>query len=126
MKQVVDASAVLAYLLDEPGGTALTTDDGPFYLSAVNLAEILTRAIDRGLAIDEVMLVLKRLPIEHVHFAREGATRAAMLRAVTRSYGLSLGDRACLALAEKLALPVLTADSAWAELEVGLDIHLIR
>lgn len=126
MRQVVDASALLAYLLDEPGGEQVGDEDGPLCLSSVNLAEVLTRSVDRGLGAGDVMRVLKRLPIEHVDYVRDDAARTAALRPSTRRQGLSLGDRACLALAQRLMLPVLTADKAWADLDLGLDVRLIR
>ena len=126
MRQVVDASVVIAYLRNEVGGDILTNDDGPFYLSSVNLAEVLTTARDRALDTDEVMRVLKRLPFEHAEYSRDDAIRTATLRGATRAFGLSLGDRACLALAERLALPVITADREWAKLDIGIDIRLIR
>ena len=126
MRQVVDASALLAYLLDEPGGALVGDEDGPLCLSSINLAEVLTRGVDRGLAPEIVLRALKQLPIEHVDHARDDAMRTAALRRVTRRHGLSLGDRACLALAQRLMLPVLTADKAWLGLDHGLDVRLIH
>lgn len=125
MTLVVDASVVLAYLLDEPGGDVLT-GEGPFCLSTVNLAEILTKAIERGLAAEAVLRVLERLPIDRFDYLTRDAVVAAELRLATRRYGLSLGDRACLALARRLDTPVLTAERVWAELDIGIDIRLIR
>ena len=126
MRQVGDASVVLAYLLDETGGDALTRDAGPFCLSSVNLTEVLSRVVERDLAIEDATRALKQVPVEHHDYGRADAVLAARLRAPTRRLGLSLGDRACLALAGRLALPVLTADTAWAELDVGIDIRLSR
>ena len=112
MKQVIDASVVLAYLRDEPGGDVLVRDDGPFCLSTINLAEIMAKVIDLDLSSDDVTRVLKTLPIESVDFTREDAARTATLRTKSRRLGLSLGDRACLALGARLAIPVLSADRA--------------
>lgn len=126
MKQIVDASVILAYLLDEPGGDVMTTTDGPFCLSSVNLSEVLTKAIDKGLETRSVMRVLTRLSVEHAEYSRDDAELTAALRPATIHLGLSLGDRACLALAKRLALPVLTAERSWARLDIGLDIRLIR
>lgn len=126
MTHVVDASVVLAYALGEPGGDALLNGGGPFYLSTVNLAEVLTRMADRDVSTRDAMQIFRRLPIEHVDHGRDEARRTAELRATTRRFGLSLGDRACLALAQRMELPVLTGDRKWAELEIGLDIRLIR
>ena len=126
MKQVIDSSVVLAFLRDEPGGDVLVRDDGPFLLSTVNLAEVLTKLVERGLSIDDADLVLRRLPIVHVDHTRDDARRAAELRPVTMSLGRSLGDRICLALGQREDIPVLTADTAWAELDLGIDVRLIR
>lgn len=126
MRLVVDASVVLAFLLGEPGGDVLSRDPGPFLLSTVNFAEVLTKVVERGLAIDDAALALRGLPIEYVDFDRQDARRAAELRPLTMSLGRSLGDRICLAVAKRYDLPVLTADTTWATLDVGLDIRLIR
>lgn len=126
MRQVIDASVVLAWLLAERGGDAIEADGGPYCLSSVNLAEVLTKSVDRGLAVGEVMRLMKRLPIEHHDYARDAAAVSAELRAATRAHGLSLGDRACLALGQRLQLPVLTADAAWAAFDIGIDVRLIR
>jgi ribonuclease VapC len=126
MMQVVDSSVVLAYILDEPGGDVLMRGAGPFLLSSVNLTEVLTKLIDYDLNPDDVMLVLQQLPIEHAVYDRDDARSAADLRSITRMQGLSLGDRACLALARRRNVPVLTADTVWTKLDIGLDIRLIR
>lgn len=126
MRQVVDASVLLAYLFDEPGGDLLSRDEGPFVLSSINLTETLVRLIDRELDLDVAMSAIRQLPIEHRGFDRDDANRAAALRPKTRARGLSLGDRACLALAQALDLPVATADRQWADLDLGIDIRLIR
>ncbi|KQT35148.1 hypothetical protein ASG29_03235 [Sphingomonas sp. Leaf412] len=126
MRQVVDASVVLAFLLNEPGGDILVRDEGPFLLSTVTLAEILTKVIERELSADDVTLVLRRLPIQYIDHDRDDARRAADLRPLTIALGRSLGDRICLALAQRFDIPVLTADHAWAQLDIGIDVRLIR
>ncbi|HEY3948755.1 type II toxin-antitoxin system VapC family toxin [Phenylobacterium sp.] len=122
---VLDASAVLALILEEPGaaGVAAQLDGGR--LSTVNLAEVAQRLADRWTDA-QVGAVLAAFPFEVVDFDRATAVRAGLMRRVTRAHGLSLGDRACLALAERLAAPVLTADRAWAELDLGVEVVLIR
>ena len=100
----------------------------PLCLSSVNLAEVLTRGVDRGLRDPRSSCArYKQLPIEHVDHARDDAMRTAALRSVTRRHGLSLGDRACLALAQRLMLPVLDGRSkpGWGSI-IGLDVRLIR
>ncbi|GGB19736.1 hypothetical protein GCM10011380_06630 [Sphingomonas metalli] len=126
MKAIIDASVLLAYLLGEPGQEVLAHEPGPFLLSSVNLAEVLTRLIDRGLDPEDITQVLKDLPVEHVVHDRADARLAAELRPATRSHGLSLGDRACLALGRRHKLPVLTADTQWAKIDLGIDVRLIR
>lgn len=125
-EQVIDTSALLAHLLDEPGGALLSQDAGPFVLCSVNLAETLTKLVDRGADLDDAMNVVRRLPIEHLDFGREDARRAAELRPMTKERGLSLGDRACLAVADRLGIPVATADRQWVELSLDIDVRLIR
>lgn len=126
MKQVIDSSVVLAFLRDEPGGDILIRDEGPFLLSTVNLAEVFTKLIELDLSIDDADLVLRRLPIVHVDHNREDARRAAELRPFTVALGRSLGDRICLALGQRFGVPVLTADTEWAALDIGVDVRLIR
>jgi len=123
---VIDASVLLAYVLGEPGGDILTREDGPFLLSSVNLAEVLSKLIDRGIDPDDMMRILKPLAVEHVAHDRADARLTAELRPLTRANGLSLGDRTCLALARRLGLPVLTADTQWAGLPLDIDIRQIR
>ena len=94
-------------------------------LSSVNLTEVISRLCERGLSPAQARQAIERLDIEIVPFDFEQAVAAGALRMATRSLGLSLGDRACLALGQSLGLPVLTADRAWGQLS-GFDITLIR
>ena len=125
MTFVADASVILAHILGEPGGDRLERD-GPFTVSAVNYAEVLSRVADRGGEERDVERLARRLGIEVVGLEREDALLAGQLRRATRSLGLSLGDRFCLALGQRLLTPVLTADRKWAELDICIDIRLIR
>lgn len=129
---VLDASAVLAYLNRETGAevvadlVALGAN-----VSAVNLAEVLSTAADRGVEAERLLVRLADVgllqgAISVEPFTAEDASAVASLRAATRSAGLSLGDRACLALARRLEAPAVTADAAWSELDVGVEIRLIR
>lgn len=127
VSSVLDASALLALLLDEPGSARVAevmSDDA--FISAVNVTEVVTRQIDLGLAGERAQTVVAGLRLTIVPFDEDLAYRAALLRVATRSAGLSLGDRACLALAERLGLPTLTADRAWAALQIGAQIEVIR
>lgn len=113
----IDASALLALIFGEPLLVARSAFENGT-LSAVSLAEALTKMIDVGAAADDAMADIEALGLNLTiaGFDRGAAIRAADLRARTTHLGLSLGDRACLAAAQAGNLPVLTADRAWAKL----------
>ena len=123
---VLDASAVLAVVLTEPGGDIVRPLMADSLLSAVNLAEVTTRLLDLGFPSARIDSRLARLRFTVVPFDEVLALSAGLLRAQTRHLGLSVGDRACLALAQREGLPVLTGDRAWAKLDVGVQVVLIR
>jgi PIN domain nuclease of toxin-antitoxin system len=129
---VLDASAFLAYLRDEPGAddVADAIADGAA-ISTANLAEVLSRAADRGAdpqrlarQLTERGLLDGAIAVEPLVTA--DAVEIARLRPLTRERGLSLGDRACLALAKRLDLPAVTADTAWSRLELRIEVRHIR
>lgn len=128
MTVVLDASAALAYLRDEPGSDAVAlaleawVDDpaSPALVSAVNWIEIAERVAD-GDVLDGLAEVIELVALE-----RDVAELAAGLRPTTRHLGLSVADRSCLAVAIHRTAPVLTADRAWAGLTLGVEIRLIR
>jgi ribonuclease VapC len=128
---VLDAPALLALLKGEPGAeqVAEALERGA-YLSAVNLAEVLSKLADWGEDPAEAQDRMEREGLlgttEVFAFTGEDALEAAKLRALTRVQGLSFGDRACLALARRLGLPALTAERAWAELGLGIPVEIIR
>ena len=126
MSVVLDASAVLALLYDEPGKEIVLQHALGARLLSVNLCEVLTRAIDKGGDPDEVQALIERLQFEIAPFDEDLAIEAAKLRVSTGRIGASLGDRACLAFTAGSGLPVLTADQKWAKLDLGIDIRLIR
>src|SRR5208282_4633895 len=117
MQVILDASAVLAYLLREPGGedVAAAIDLGAG-LGTANLAEIMTRLVRDGVAVDTARGVLDDLPVILVDVDADLALRAGEMVLASRRFGLSLGDRLCLALAIREKVPALTADTAWAEI----------
>jgi ribonuclease VapC len=129
---VLDASALLAYLRDEQGASSVADAIAQgAAISTVNLAEVLSRAADRGSdpgrLVDQMTdrgLLGGAISIEPFTF--EDAVEAARLRPQTRERGLSLGDRACLSLTRRLDVPALTADTAWLQLGLGLDLRQIR
>jgi PIN domain nuclease of toxin-antitoxin system len=123
----LDASALLAVLNAEPGADNLP----PSLLrdavcSTVNLAEVQSKLVDRGIQPDDAWAAALSPIRESAVFTEEHAKTAGSLVAQTRSLGLSMGDRACLALAISLNAPVYTADRSWKSLKVGVRIHVIR
>ena len=123
---VLDASAVLALLNDEPGAGDVAAALPEAVLSSVNLSEAAAILADIGMPADDARAVLSGLDIMTVPFDDELAYLAAALRRATRAAGLSFGDRACLALARQRGIAALTADRAWNKLRLGVEIHLIR
>ncbi|HEX3954986.1 MAG TPA: type II toxin-antitoxin system VapC family toxin [Stellaceae bacterium] len=123
---VVDASVVIAFLVGEPFTRFDSERIGNALISAVNLAEVLTRLPEIGVPEAETAAAIARVNLRVIAFDEEQAAATAALRPLTRRVGLSLGDRACLALGKARACPVVTADRAWAGLDVGVDVILIR
>lgn len=123
---VLDASAILALLHREPGSDTVLRHLGNAMVSAVNLGEVGARLVDHGLSEDTIRSAVGSIGLEVVPFDESLAYVSSFLRIRTRSGGLSLGDRACLALAKARGLPALTADRVWMTLDVGVDIRLIR
>ena len=126
MTQVLDTSVLLAGLLGEVGGDVLDRPGQVFHMSAVNLGEVYSKVLERGGATVDVDSFLQPLPLCIDPFDGELARMVGELRPVTRRFGLSFGDRACLALAMRSNLSVLTGDRAWLTLGLDLDIRLIR
>jgi PIN domain nuclease of toxin-antitoxin system len=124
---VLDASAVLAILGEEAGAEKLTPRLlGDAIASTVNLAEVHSKLISRGLKPDDAWDAAISPVRESAPFTEEHAKIAGSMLAQTRKLGLSLGDRACLALGVALHAPVYTADQSWKSLQIGVRIHLIR
>lgn len=123
---VADASAILALLKQEPFGEFEPRRLFRATISAVNLSEVLEGLCSGGLSQSEAEEAVASLDLRVVEFDEPQARLAAYLRPHTRCAGLSLGDRACLALGLRLGCPVITADSAWARVDVGVQIILIR
>jgi PIN domain nuclease of toxin-antitoxin system len=95
-------------------------------MSAVNLAEVFAKLAERGLSQREADMIVYRYRLEVVPFDEDLARQTGALRPATTSLGLSLGDRACLALAKRERLPILTVDRTWAKLDLGIPIKVIR
>lgn len=124
---VLDASALLAALNGERGADKLTLELlSTAVISTVNLAEVQTKLVNRGLSPDNAWAAAL-VPIERaIPFTAEQAKATGSMAAKTRAWGLSLGDRACLALGLALQAPVYTADRSWKNLKLGVQIHVIR
>jgi PIN domain nuclease of toxin-antitoxin system len=126
-KIVVDASALLTVLSQEPGADKLTPEMlSMAAASTVNLAEVHGKLVNRGMDPDDAWEATLSLGCEAVPFTPEHAKLTGQLIAHTRPLGLSLGDRACLALGLTLKTPVYTADKSWKNLKFGVRIHVIR
>ena len=124
---VLDASAVLAFLFREPGHEKVAeSTTGQNYISTVNLAEVIGRFVRDGHDERQVLQKLTSTWFEVVPFTPEHAAIAAGLLPKTCEQGLSLGDRACLALALDKNLPALTADRVWLEIDLGIEIVVCR
>jgi len=124
---VLDASALLAWLHREPGLEIVEASLARSVISSVNWAEVLQKIIARGDRVPEdVGRDLRYVGLVVISFSVDDAGITARLWSMGRQVGLSLGDRACLSLAQRLGLPVLTADRRWATLEMGVEVHLIR
>lgn len=127
---VLDASAVIAYLQGEPGEDqvqeALRTQE--CIVTAANHAEIIAKSLDRGVDGLVIETILAKLAYKVIDITAEDGAQGGRLRATTRSAGLSLGDRLCLAVAQRTKALVLTADRPWLKLAkgMGLKIRCIR
>jgi PIN domain nuclease of toxin-antitoxin system len=122
----LDASALLAFLHGEPGGADVEHRLEGAVISAVNWSEVLHKSLARGVETEGLREDLEALGTSIDPFTVEDAEAAARLWLTTRSAGLSIGDRACLALALRLGLPALTADRSWKDLTVGVGIKRVR
>ena len=123
---VLDASAALAVFMREPGDDVVKAHVPGASMSAVNVAEVVGKLSASGMTEVDVRAAIATLGVEVVSFDEELAFATGMLGPLTRDSGLSLADRACLTLARARRVAVLTADRAWAELDVGIEVQLIR
>lgn len=126
MTVALDASALLAFLHDEPGGDRVSDALDGGCVSTLNWSEVLQKSLQRNVEIEGMGQEFVEVGVSFEPFTAQQAEIAARLWQLTRHHGLSLADRACLALAIDKALPVLTADRAWAELDLNVEIQVIR
>jgi len=124
---VLDTSALLAMILGEPGGERVASVLRESAMTSVNYAEAATHFSRAGSSEDDIRFVLD-VPVQWIDFDRELAFDTAMLLPKTQRAGLSLGDRACLALARRLQVKAITADRIWSRVasDAGVKIELIR
>lgn len=125
---VLDASALLALMDGEPGQEAVLAVLPGARISAVNLAEVVSKLAERGMPAEEAWAGALDLGIAVVPFDSEQAREVGRLRPLTRAHGLSLGDRACLALARSASVPALTTEARWpaASASLGVAVEDIR
>jgi PIN domain nuclease of toxin-antitoxin system len=124
----LDASALLALLLGEPGAETVKASLDGALLCTVNLAEIVSHYAKLGALRDDIETMLRPLPIRVVPVDAALSYEAGMLRPLTLAGGLSLGDRYCLALAKREGIPAVTAERRWPDIAVaaGVMVNLIR
>ena len=126
MSVVLDASALLAYLQDEPGGERVRAVLAQAVMSTVNWAEVVGKARDQGVDTQGLQEDLASLGLALEPFSSAQAELAGRSKEHTTRRGLSLGDRACLALGRDRGETVLTVDRAWMHLDLGVDVEAIR
>lgn len=123
---VLDASAVLALLNAEVGAKNVEESLPGAIISSVNFAEVVTRLALLGMPENEIREALDILALDITPYDEEQAFLTGILAIKTKQLGLSLGDRACLALALKTGCGVLTSDKIWQALDIGVVVRLIR
>lgn len=123
---VLDASALLALVFGEPGAEVVLSHLQGSLISAVNVTEVATKMLDKSVSFERTSHILSSQPLSVIGFDAELAYVAASLRLTTRAFGLSLGDRACLALGMKTGLPVLTTETSWEKAATGVQVVRIR
>ncbi len=127
---VLDASAIIAFLQGEPDDEVvrLALLSGQCVVNAANQAEIIAKSLDRGVNPEAIKAILAELAYTVVDIKAEDGMQAGWMRGTSRKIGLSLGDRLCLALAQRLKAKILTADRPWLAMAepLGIDICCIR
>ena len=126
MSVVFDSSALLAIIFGEDGAEVAARRLSGGIVSAVNASEVIARLVDFGTSGADARNALLNFGLDIRPFDATLAVAAGQLRAATREKGLSLGDRACVALAIREQLGIVTADRAWAGLGLEVEVELIR
>lgn len=120
---VLDSSAILAHVLDEPGGMVARSQFDDAAVSAVNIAEVIARLMRSGVPGADAT---RNLAAYELNVRPATRAQADMAGTLSVHRNLSLGDRFCIALAQELQLPILTADRVWADLDLPVPVELIR
>lgn len=123
---VLDASALLCLLFDEPGADLVEARLTRALVSAVNYHEVLAKLTDRGVEATEAKAMLAELDIDIIAVDRQQADIGGEIQPLIRSAGLSLGDRSCLALARSRQAVAITADQIWRDLDIGVAVEVVR
>lgn len=123
---VLDASALLAVLLGEPGADRVEPYLPGAVISAVNLSEAAGKLMEKGAPEEAVRAAIASIGLSVMAFDEAQAMAAAALRPRTRALGLSLGDRACIALGELRGAKIITCDAAWSAVDTSADIMQVR
>ena len=126
MTSVLDASALLVVLHDEAGAATVEPLLEGAAISSVNWSEVVQKAVSRGLDVSRLREEVEALGVRIATFDADAAEATARLWSATKNAGLSLGDRACLALAGALGVTAVTADRAWASLNTAITVQLVR
>ena len=126
MTVVLDASALLAYLLQEPGAEVVDGLLSDARMTSVNWAEVVQKSLSADVDVQGMREELQALGMKVEPFLAADGEKAGQLWPLTRQRGLSLGDRACLSLGLRLGLKVVTCDRAWAELPLELEVQVLR
>jgi ribonuclease VapC len=122
---VLDASALLALMLGEDGAAKVHDVLSEARISTVNLSEVTSKLQDKGVPQDVILQSLAELDLDIIPFGHDHATRAGLLRRVTKAAGLSLSDRACLATAASMNAVAVTADRHWSAVADAAETELL-
>jgi PIN domain nuclease of toxin-antitoxin system len=126
-KVVLDASALLALIKNEKGSVKVEQTLGNIVMSSVNVSEVASKLLDSGIPEEECMAMIEPFVSCIISFDDDQIFLTATLKKFTKQQGLSLGDRACIALGIQLSVPIYTADKAWLECNIpNAEIVLIR
>ena len=125
-RYMLDASAVLAMMLDEAGGDQVRERLASSQISTVNLSEVVAKLQEGGVPDEVITSSLAELNFDVLAFDQSQAVRAGLMRASTRSNGLSLGDRACLSAAGSCNAVAVTTDRAWGKLDLDIAVEVLR